>query len=51
MKINDNATGIIIKGDDYTYVKAVRKPESDCKITKEIWFKGTFESFKEVVKE
>lgn len=40
MKINDDAEGIHIKAKDFEYVKAVRTPNSDCKIIQEFWFKG-----------
>ena len=46
MEINkEKAIGIKIVGEDFTYVKAVRKPDSDCKIVKEIWFKGSASRF------
>jgi len=45
MNLNKNAVGIIIKGSDFEYIKAVRKPNSDCKISKEIWFIGKAKHF------
>jgi len=45
MKLNDNAVGVIIKGSDFEYVKAVRKPNIDCKISQEIWFSGKAKHF------
>jgi len=51
MKLNDNAVGIIIKGSDFEYVKAVRKPNTDCKISQEIWFKEKQSIFKRKRKE
>ena len=45
MKINDNAIGIIIKGEDCEYVKAIRKPNADCKISQEVWFSGKAKHF------
>lgn len=36
---------IIVKEPEYEYIKAVRKPESNLKITKEFWFKGNKKSF------
>lgn len=34
------AKGIHVVGEDYEYVMAVRKPNADTKIIKEVWFKG-----------
>ena len=40
MKINKKlANGIHIVGDEFEYVKAVKKPNADTKITQEIWIK------------
>jgi len=51
MKINNNATGIILKGSDFEYVKAIRKPNSSCKISQEIWFSGKAKAFQTKKKE
>lgn len=51
MKINNNATGIILKGSDFEYVKAIRKPNTDCKISQEIWFSGKAKAFQTKKKE
>lgn len=51
MNINKNAVGIIIKGSDFEYVKAVRKPNSDCRISQEVWFKGKAKHFQTKDKE
>ena len=40
MKINNNAVGIILVGNGWEFIRAIRKPQSKCKITQEIWFKG-----------
>ena len=45
MKINKNAIGVILKGSDFEYIKAIRKPNSDCKISQEVWFKGKAKHF------
>ena len=45
MKINENGIGIILKGTDFEYVKAIRKPNSACRISQEIWFKGKVKHF------
>jgi len=46
MKINENlATGILLQGKDFVFIKAVRKPNADCKISQEIWFKGKAKHF------
>jgi len=40
MKINSNlANGIKIVGGNYEYIKAVKKPNADTKITMEVWCK------------
>ena len=51
MKINENGIGIIIKGEDFEYVKAVRKPNTDCKISQEVWFSGKAKAFQTKKKE
>ena len=51
MKINDNAIGIIIKGEDCEYVKAIRKPNTNCKISQEVWFSGKAKAFQTKKKE
>ena len=51
MKLNDNAVGVIIKGSNFEYVKAVRKPNSDCKISQEVWFIGKAKHFQKKDKE
>jgi len=45
MKINENGKGILIQGEDFQYIKAVRKPNSNCKISQEIWFSGKAKAF------
>lgn len=44
------ADGLKISTDDFEYVCAVRKPNADTKITREFWFKGSLNKFKEVSK-
>ena len=51
MKINNNAIGITIKGSDFEYVKAVRKPNTNCKISQEVWFSGKAKAFQTKKKE
>jgi hypothetical protein len=47
MRINkEKAIGIIIIGDDFEFIRAVRKPTKDCEIIKEVWFKGKAKHFK-----
>ena len=42
MKINNKqATGIHFAGNDFEYIKSVRKPNVDTKIIYEVWFIGT----------
>ena len=45
MNINNKAIGITLKGSDFEYVKAIRKPNSDCKISQEVWFSGKARAF------
>jgi len=42
MKINEDvAEGIVFTGNNIVYAKAIRKPNVNTKIVKEIWFKGS----------
>ena len=52
MKIDPKiAEGIIISGDDFEYIVATRKPNTDTKIISEFWFKGTIKKLKEISNE
>jgi len=51
MKINKQlAQGVHIVGDDYEYVEAVRKPNADTKIIKQVWVVGKAKDFKKLNK-
>jgi len=45
------ANGIQISGDDFEMVMAVRKPNADVEIIREIWFKGKAKNFQKEVKQ
>ena len=50
MKINDNeAQGYTYEDDKVTMIKAVRRPNSDVKITREIWMKGKNEDIMNII--
>lgn len=50
MRINQElAKGVVIVGDDFEMVRAVRKPNADTRITQEVWFKGKAGKFKKEV--
>ena len=51
MKINEKiAKGIMIVGENVTYVKAIRKPNVDCKTIQEVWFKGNVKDLEKFFK-
>ncbi len=52
MNINkDLEIGIKITGDDWEYLKCIRKPNVNTKIIREFWFKGTNKKLMETLKE
>lgn len=46
MKLSPKAKGIILQGENFTFIVAESKPNTDTRIKREIWFKGKAETFK-----